>query len=211
MSFRRRIVARLTRSPWRSAGGTFTPSRGHGINRHARDGTCEREIGTCCAWSDSSTIWGLLALSTSVLSPQAARALDVQCIEASKYKHLYLIFGNDRRKFAQYLRLNEASPPDPEVCRAVLVTGPIEPRARSRERGQPTDPDKLLQAVADNRGWLATVYLASGGGNIGAGLIIAEMTRMFWLNRKRRTIRPSPIGRTSSCVPPSRAGAESPN
>jgi hypothetical protein len=126
-------------------------------------------------------ICGLLALSTSVLSSQAARALDVQCIEASKYKHLYLIFGNDRRKFAQYLRLSEASLPDPEVCRAVLVTGPIEPRARSRELGQPTDPDKLLQAIADNRGWLATIYLASGGGNIGAGLITAEMTRMFWL------------------------------
>ena len=38
-----------------------------------------------------------------------------------------------------------------------------------------------MRAIADNRGWLATIYLASGGGNIGTGLIIAEITRMFWL------------------------------
>jgi hypothetical protein len=122
-----------------------------------------------------------LALATGVVRPQTARALDVQCIEASKYKHLYLIFGNERRRLAQYLRLSEANLPDAEACRAVLVTGPMETRARSRELGQPSDSDKLLQAIAENRGWLATIYLASGGGNIGTGLTIAEITRMFWL------------------------------
>ena len=126
-------------------------------------------------------LWGGLVLATWMVGPQAARAMEVQCIEASKYKHLYLIFGNDRRKLVQYLRLNEANPPDPEACRAVLVTGVMEPRARSRELGQPPDSDKLLRAIAENRGWLATVYLASAGGNIGTGLVIAEITRMFWL------------------------------
>ena len=53
---------------------------------------------------------GCLALASGVVRPQTAGALDVQCIEASKYKHLYLIFGNDRRKLMQYLRLNEANP-----------------------------------------------------------------------------------------------------
>jgi hypothetical protein len=126
-------------------------------------------------------LWGCLVLATSMVRPQTARALDVQCIEASKYKHLNLIFGNDRRKLAQYLRLDEANPPDPEACRALLVTGVMEPRARSRELGQPSDSDKLLRAIAENRGWLATIYLASAGGNMGTGLIIAEITRMFWL------------------------------
>ena len=32
-----------------------------------------------------------LALATGVVRPLTARALDVQCIEASKYKHLSLI------------------------------------------------------------------------------------------------------------------------
>ena len=91
---------------------------------------------------------GCLVLAAGVVRPQTARALEVQCIEASKYKHLYLIFGNDRRKLAQYLRLNEANLPDAEACRALLVTGPMEPRARSRELGQPSDSDKLLQAIA---------------------------------------------------------------
>jgi hypothetical protein len=127
------------------------------------------------------TLWGCLVLATWVVRPQTAQALDIQCIEASKYKYLYLIFGNDRRKFAQYLRLNETNLPDAESCRALLVTGVMEPRARSRELGQPSDSDKLLRAIADNRGWLATIYLASGGGNIGTGLVIAEITRMFWL------------------------------
>ncbi len=124
---------------------------------------------------------GCMVLTSWVVRPQTARALEVQCIEASKYKHLYLIFGNDRRKLAQYLRLNEANLPDAEACRALFVSGPMEPRARSRELGQPSDSDKLLQAIAENRGWLVTIYLASGGGNIGTGLIIAEITRMFWL------------------------------
>jgi len=51
---------------------------------------------------------GCLVLATGMMRPQTARALEVQCIEPSKYKHLYLIFGNDRRKLVQYLRLNEA-------------------------------------------------------------------------------------------------------
>src|SRR3954467_14301561 len=124
---------------------------------------------------------GCMVLTSWVVRPQTARALDVQCIEASKYKHLYLIFGNDRRKLAQYLRLSETDLPDAEACRALLVTGVMEPRARSRELGQPTDSDKLLRAIAENRGWLATIFLASAGGNIGTGLILAEITRMFWL------------------------------
>ena len=88
---------------------------------------------------------GCLVLATGMMRPQTARALEVQCIEASKYKHLYLIFGNDRRKLLQYLRLNEANLPDAEACRALLVTGPMEPRARSRELGQPSDSDKLCR------------------------------------------------------------------
>ncbi len=96
---------------------------------------------------------GCMVLTSWVVRPQTARALEVQCIEASKYKHLYLIFGNDRRKLAQYLRLNEANLPDAEACRALFVSGPMEPRARSRELGQPSDSDKLLQAIAENRGW----------------------------------------------------------
>src|SRR5262245_52087200 len=112
---------------------------------------------------------------------ESARAIEVTCIEASKYKYLYLLFGNDRPRLAEYLQVEQAKLPDGELCRAVLVTGRIEAPAKSQQAGQPTDFDKLYTAIAQNQGWLASVYLASGGGNIGAGLQLGQLTRMFWL------------------------------
>jgi hypothetical protein len=126
----------------------------------------------------SVVLWGSLCLA---LCPREAAALEINCVEASKYKYLYLIFGNDRRKFASYLRVGDAKLPDGETCRAVLISGRMESRKRSQEIGEPLDRDKLLDAVAMNRGWLATAYLASPGGNIGTGLAAALVTRMFWL------------------------------
>jgi hypothetical protein len=129
----------------------------------------------------SIALCGCLCLAAWFSGPHAARAVEIQCLEPSKYKYLYLIFGNDRRKFAQHLRVSEAGLPDGEACRAVLVTGRIESRARSTELGQSPDYDKLMHAVAESHGWLATVYFASPGGSIGTGLVTAVMTRLFWL------------------------------
>jgi hypothetical protein len=126
----------------------------------------------------SVVLWGSLCLAPC---PREAAALEINCVEASKYKYLYLIFGNDRRKFASYLRVSDAKLPDGETCRAVLISGRMESRKRSQELGEPLDRDKLLDAVATNRGWLATAYLASPGGNIGTGLAAALVMRMFWL------------------------------
>jgi hypothetical protein len=114
-------------------------------------------------------------------SAKSASAIEVTCIEASKYKYLYMLFGNDRRRLAEYLQVGEAKLPDGELCRAVLVTGRIEAPAKSHPAGQPSDFDKLYAAIAQNRGWLATIYLASGGGSIGTGLQLGQLTRMFWL------------------------------
>jgi len=46
-----------------------------------------------------------------------AAAIEVQCIEASKYKYLYQIFGGDSKKFAAYLQLDGGKLPNPEHCR----------------------------------------------------------------------------------------------
>jgi hypothetical protein len=35
--------------------------------------------------------------------------------------------------------------------------------------------------VAQGGGWLATLYLGSGGGSVATGMRLAELTRMFWL------------------------------
>jgi hypothetical protein len=52
---------------------------------------------------------------------------------------------------------------------------------QSREAGETNDPDKIVEAIGANRGWLATIYWASRGGNIAAGLAMAQIVRIFWL------------------------------
>jgi hypothetical protein len=129
--------------------------------------------------------FGLCALFATVASASLvttdASAIEIQCIEASKYKYLYRIFDNDPKKFGAYLQVDSARLPGGEVCRAVFISGRIDSTKQSKEANEVPDGDKLLSAVAKGGGWLATIYLGSGGGNIGMGLALAQMTRLFWL------------------------------
>jgi hypothetical protein len=114
-----------------------------------------------------------------------ATAIEVQCIEASKYKYLYQIFGGDSKKFAAYLQLDAGKLPNPEHCRAALISGRIEaPQAK--------DADKLLAVITQNQGWLAALHLASGGGKIGTGYQLGFLARNFWL----KTYTVSTLGST---------------
>jgi hypothetical protein len=122
----------------------------------------------------------LLALATILLSPRQSQAVEVQCIEASKYKYLFHIFGGDRAKFADYLGVDPARLPEPDMCRAILVTGRIEPSKRGSVHEDP-DFSQLAHAIVENRGWLAAVYLSSPGGTVGTAMRLAMLTRMFWL------------------------------
>lgn len=120
-----------------------------------------------------------VALVALVCAAQPARAMDVTCVEASRYKHLYRIFDNDPARFAAFFGIDVKRLPHPETCRAVLITGPIEPAARD---GSENDFDRLLAAIRGGEGWLATLYLASPGGNVAMGLRLGQLTRMFWLS-----------------------------
>jgi hypothetical protein len=102
----------------------------------------------------------------------SASALDVSCIEASRYRHLYRLFGDDPRAFATYLQIDPARLPGPAMCRAALVSGGID---------GPDDTAKLIDFVTQNRGWLASLQLASSGGRVGTGYQLAMITRSFWL------------------------------
>jgi hypothetical protein len=128
-----------------------------------------------------AALGGVTITAAACVAVSSAYAIEVTCIEASKYKHLYQLFGNDRRKLAEHLQIGEAKLPDGETCRAVLVTGRIEPPSKAKETGQPTDVEKLYAAIVQNQGWLATVYLASRGGNSVMGFHLGQLTRMFWL------------------------------
>jgi hypothetical protein len=103
---------------------------------------------------------------------QTALAVEVRCIEESRYKHLYQLFGGDARKFAAYLNIGTDRLPDPDICRAVLVAGDI---------GEPKDREKLLDAVASSKGWLAVVHLNSGGGDVWTGQQLGYIVRAFRL------------------------------
>jgi hypothetical protein len=121
----------------------------------------------------------LLSLAGAVVGAAPAHAMEVSCIEASRYKHIYRIFGNDRKRFAAYFGVDARNLPGPEVCRAVVVTGAIDAR---RENADDNDFTRLLRLIRESDGWLATLYLVSPGGNIAMGLRLGELTRMFWLN-----------------------------
>lgn len=116
----------------------------------------------------------------SAAALQSAAALEVKCIEASRYKYLYQIFGGEAHGFAEYLQVGGAQLPDPDMCRAVLVTGVIEPHRHGNPDDDP-DFERLAQVIAANRGWLAALYLSSPGGTVGTAMRLAVLTRMFWL------------------------------
>jgi hypothetical protein len=134
---------------------------------------------------------GLLALALATgLGGGRASALEVTCIEASKYKYLFQIFGGDPRKFAAYFQLNANRLPKPELCRAALISGKVAPAKEG-------DADKLLEFILKNEGWLAALHLASGGGSVGTGYQLGFLTRSFWL----KTYSVSTIGNALSYTP----------
>jgi hypothetical protein len=108
------------------------------------------------------------------LGASHAAAIEVTCIEASKYKHLYQIFGNDPKKFAEYLHVDPSRLPDPEFCRAALVSGPIVFTAAQ-------EVAKLAEFIVKNQGWLAALHLSSGGGSVASGYQLGFLARSFWL------------------------------
>lgn len=89
-----------------------------------------------------------------------AVATEVRCIEESKYKYLYELFGGDRRKFADYFGIDPETRrlPEPEYCRAAMLSGP------TGETGKNEFGD-LVRMIAENRGWLAAIHLSSPGGS----------------------------------------------
>src|SRR4051794_36148912 len=88
-----------------------------------------------------------LLFALALVWPQAAKAIEVQCIEASKYKYLYQMFDNDRAKFAEFLRVSASALPDGEVCRAGIITGKIEMSKEAREDGRDSDYKTLLSFI----------------------------------------------------------------
>jgi hypothetical protein len=145
-----------------------------------------------------------IAVAVLALAAASGRAdaLDVTCIEASRYQHLYRLFGSDQKQLAAFLGLDPATLPRPEFCRAVLVSGKVDTRASG-------DTDKLLAAIEANQGWLATLQLSSGGGIVQTGYQLGFITRMFWLKTHTATRLGKNLSYTPDFfVPPAASGPD---
>ncbi len=129
-------------------------------------------------------------IALTVAAFERADALEITCIEASRYRHLYQLFGSDPKQLAAFLGLDPASLPRPEFCRALLVSGPVLVRSAN-------DTGKLLAAIEANQGWLATLQLASPGGSVQAGYELGFITRLFWLKTQTATA----LGRNLNYTP----------
>src|SRR4051794_30436426 len=91
-----------------------------------------------------------LALTVSLIlmaGLMRVNATELQCIEESKYKYLYQLFDGDMRRFADYFGLDPdvRRLPDPEFCRAALLSGPT---------GEPSKDEfgDLIRIIVRNRG-----------------------------------------------------------
>jgi len=126
---------------------------------------------------------GILTLILASCFPnKPTRAIDIQCIDASKYKHLWQVFGNSRQKFAEFLKVSPSQLPAPEMCRAILITGRIGPLVTTETTDLLRDDlDQLLNVIAMNNGWVAEIYLASPGGMLQTGMRLGQLARTFWL------------------------------
>jgi hypothetical protein len=113
----------------------------------------------------------LSLLPVLLMSSPAAAALEFQCIEASRYKNLLLIFQDDPATFFNYFNISRQPLPPPETCRALLVTGTIAPNSA----------DALLGHIIEARGWLAALYLSFSGTNIEQEAAMATIVRRFSL------------------------------
>ena len=119
-------------------------------------------------------------VAVTIAAAGRADALEITCIEASRYRHLYQLFGSDPKQLAAFLELDPAKLPRPEFCRAILLSGKVDTRSAN-------DADKLLAAIDANQGWLATLQLSSVGGIVQTGYQLGFITRLFWLKTQTAT------------------------
>ena len=119
----------------------------------------------------------LLAAAFALAPAAPAQALDFQCIEPSRYKHLLPVFNDDPNVFFSYFGLPRGRLPDLETCRALHVSGTL----------SSGDADALLDRIIQGKGWLAALHLSFEGTNLEEEARIAVIIRSFAL--KTRAIR----------------------
>ena len=118
----------------------------------------------------------LIALSVSYVRLSPAVAMTFACIESSKYKYLLKkLFSDDPKQLSLCAwGRSDQSASTRCVPRRVLATGGT----------TPGDSQRLIAIIAQNKGWLGTLYLNSGGGDVAPATRNAMVVRDFWLGTK---------------------------
>jgi hypothetical protein len=101
-----------------------------------------RDIETC-----------LSAQSAKLLGGAAAWPLVTQAEQRERMRRIG-VFMNTTASDAEGQARNAAYL---RSCRAMLVSGRIAPSEDSKKAGEVVDPEKLLSAIAQNNGWLASL------------------------------------------------------
>ncbi len=146
------------------------PSRS---SRPARGGILARAVRIGLAAISAISAIAALVVSGS----ERASALEFRCIEASRYKHLLQVFGDDTQAFANHFGIDKADTLDPGACRALVVSGVV----------QAGDAETLIDHIAQNKGWLAIIFLAAQGAAPEEEVKLAHVIRRFGLKTRAVT------------------------
>jgi hypothetical protein len=113
----------------------------------------------------------LAALILVALVATPAAAMSIRCVEPSRYRELMQVFDEDAGALYRYFGVERTRLLAPDACRAVILSGRIEPG----------DSGRLIAEIARAKGWLGTLYLALSGSDAGEEARLAWIVRQFWL------------------------------
>lgn len=119
----------------------------------------------------TARLWAGALVVIAALWSSVAPAMTIRCVEPSRYRELMQIFDEDAGSLYRYFGVERTRLLSPDACRAVVLSGKIEP----------DDASRLVLEIGRNKGWLATLYLTLSGGDPMEEARLAWTIRQFWL------------------------------
>lgn len=119
----------------------------------------------------SARLWAGAVVALASLWATTTSAMTIRCVEPSRYRDLMQIFDEDAGALYRYFGVERTRLLAPDACRAVVLSGKIEPG----------DASRLVLEIGRNKGWLATLYLTLSGSDQMEEARLAWTIRQFWL------------------------------
>ena len=142
-------------------------------------------------------------VAIAVAASGRADALEVTCIEASRYRHLYQLFGGDPKQLAAFLEL------DPRDAAEAGVLPRDSDQRQGRHPRPPMTPTSSSPPSKPTRDGSRRLQLSSGGGIVQTGYQLGFITRLFWLKTQTATAFGRNLNYTPDFfVPPAASGPD---